>query len=287
MSKVTTQQVRQFYDNIGWQQDHDGIYQNARYEDLRPVSSEYIHRCHLRLNRYLTQAGKFFLDAGSGPIQYPEYLTYSQRYEYRVCVDISIVALEEARSRIGNHGLFVVADITYLPFKSGVFSGEVSLHTLHHLQIEDQKLAYFDLYRTLKPGSSGVIVNGWTDSKLMRRSQWLITLMEKLMGRLNKQRQTAVSDPGKNSGQKHPIDPQATGTFVKKMDAAWIRSEFSGKIDLDIFVWRSVSVRFLRSVIHSQLGGKVFLKLLFWLEDRFPRYFGENGQYPAVIIHRR
>ena len=53
---------------------------------------------------------------GSGPIQYPEYLTYSEGYQYRLCLDISIVALIEARKRIGEKGLFVVADVSNLPF---------------------------------------------------------------------------------------------------------------------------------------------------------------------------
>src|SRR5512135_432125 len=105
------QQVRQFYDQVGWQEQSDGFYQNASYEDLRPVSHEYIHKCHLRVLHHLNPSGKFLLDAGSGPIQYPEYLEYSHGYQHRVCADISIVALQEARKRIGNHGLFVVGDI--------------------------------------------------------------------------------------------------------------------------------------------------------------------------------
>ena len=97
----TKQDVRRFYDSIGWQKLSEGTYQNAQYEDLRPVSHAYIHKCHLRINRHLNRSGKYLLDAGSGPIQYPEYLTYSEGYDYRVCLDISIVALEEARDRIG------------------------------------------------------------------------------------------------------------------------------------------------------------------------------------------
>ena len=65
-------QVRQFYNQVGWQQVEGGVYQNARYEDLRPVAREYIHRCHLRVNRHLKAEGRFLLDAGSGPVQYVE-----------------------------------------------------------------------------------------------------------------------------------------------------------------------------------------------------------------------
>src|SRR5512133_2084353 len=131
----TKQQVREFYDQIGWSQAGDGLYQNARYEDLRPVSREYIHRCHLRVNNHLQASGDLLLDAGSGPVQYPEYLTYSQNYKFRVCLDISILALKEARNRLGEHGLFVVADVANLPFKPESFDGLVSLHTLQHLPL--------------------------------------------------------------------------------------------------------------------------------------------------------
>ena len=133
------EQVRQFYDQVGWKTVSDGVYQNARYEDLREVSRNYIHKCHLRVNRHLKPSGRYLLDAGSGPVQYPEYLTYSKNYEKRVCVDISILALKEARKRIGDKGLYVVADVAHMPFKDEVFDGAVSLHTFHHLPFEGSK----------------------------------------------------------------------------------------------------------------------------------------------------
>ncbi len=53
----TKQKVREFYDEIGWKQESDGNYQNARYEDLRPVSAEYIHKTRLRVNDGLIPTG--------------------------------------------------------------------------------------------------------------------------------------------------------------------------------------------------------------------------------------
>jgi hypothetical protein len=72
MADNTKQQVREFYDQVGWIKVGDGFYQNARYEDLRPISREYIHKCHMRVNRHLAQQGDILLDAGSGPVQWPE-----------------------------------------------------------------------------------------------------------------------------------------------------------------------------------------------------------------------
>ena len=176
------QDVRKFYNQIGWQKVSEGTYQNARFEDLRPVSRVYIHKCHLRVNHHLNSTGKYLLDAGSGPIQYPEYLTYSAGYEFRTCLDISIVALIEARDRIGcGHGLFVVADVANMPFKKNVFDGIVSLHTLHHLPGDDYVPTYHDLRRVLKKGGKAVVVNGWDESMIMKWFRKPILLMERLM----------------------------------------------------------------------------------------------------------
>jgi SAM-dependent methyltransferase len=280
----TKQQVRQFYDRVGWQEVSDGMYQNASYEDLRPVSRGYIHRCHMRVNRFLPSGGDFLLDAGSGPIQYPEYLTYSEGYRYRVCVDISIVALQEARKRVGAHGLFVVADVANLPFADGVFDGIVSLHTLHHLTLEDHKKGYDEFERSLKTGGYGVVVNGWGDSPLMKSASRIIAVMEKL----RKTRISSASTAQPQTAEKQEpaaSEKSPTGTFVKKMNAASLRSLLPGK-HVEIYCWRSVSVRFLRAVIHPGLLGGVWLRLLFWLEDRFPRFFGEKGQYPLIVVRK-
>jgi SAM-dependent methyltransferase len=281
------QQVRQFYDQIGWQQVGGGVYQNARYEDLRPVSQVYIHNCHLRINRHLKPNGKYLLDAGSGPIQYPEYLTYSEGYRYRVCLDLSIVALQEARQRIGESGLFVVADVAHLPFRPGAFDGVVSLHTLHHLPPGDQEQAYTGLYGVLAPGSSAVIVNGWTDAPLMRLVQPLVTLMEWSGKWLARQRgkEAPAAKTGKQAKQISN-DSNPTGTYIQKLDAVWLRSLLKDRMNFEIRVWRSVNVRFLRAVVHAPLGGRLWLRLLFWFEEQFPHFFGEKGQYPLVILRK-
>ncbi len=96
----------------------------------------------MRVKRHLAPTGDFLLDAGSGPVQYDVYLTYSQDYRYRVCMDLSVVALQEARKRLGEKGIYVNADISNLPFKDDTFDGIVSLHTIHHVPIEEKVGVY-------------------------------------------------------------------------------------------------------------------------------------------------
>lgn len=274
MAENTKQQVREFYDQIGWSQIGEGLYQNARYEDLRPVAREYIHKCHLRVNRHLASTGDLLLDAGSGPVQWPEYLTYSEGYRYRVCADLSITALREARQRLGAKGLYVVADIANLPFKAEAFDGVVSLHTIHHLPLAEHRRAYLELFRVLKIGKSAVVVNGWYNPLLMRIAEPFIRLGRALSGHPEKGRknQSAQEDP--------------TGTFVQKMTPRWLKRELNGMLNFEIYPWRSLSPRFMRWFVRPQLGGQAFLRFVFWLEETFPRFFGENGQYPLIVIRK-
>ncbi len=227
----TKQQVREFYDQIGWSQVGDGLYQNARYEDLRPVSREYIHKCHMRVKRHLAQKGDILLDAGSGPVQWPEYLTYSENYRYRLCADISITALKEARTKLGDTGLFVVADIANLPFRPD-----------------------------------------WHNPLLMRMAEPFIGLARLFSGRSAKKK------------KNWSMEDNQAGTFVEKMTPRWLKNELNGALKFEIYPWRSLSPRFMRWFVRPQFGGKTYLRLIFWLEEHFPRFFGENGQYPLIVI---
>ena len=267
-------QVREFYDRVGWKEVSDGVFQNARYEDLRPVSQEYIRRCHQRVGRHLAASGRLFLDAGSGPIQYPEYVEYSQGFARRICADISITALKAARERIGARGAFVVSDISHLPFTPEAFDAVVSLHTIHHLPVSQHLQAYLEIHRVLTPGRRAVVVNGWDSSPL---NQFFDRIKSWLKGRKGVAPVTGVSPEEIELGK---------GTFVNKQDARWLKGILRGKMDYRILVWRSASTNVLRFFIREEWLGRFWLRVLFSLEEVFPRFFGEKGLYPLVVISK-
>lgn len=273
MNEDTKQKVREFYDEIGWQQEQDGHYQNARYEDLRPVTREYIHRTRLRVLDGLMPAGRFLLDAGSGPVQYEEYKLFSQGYQKRVCLDISIQALREARERIGDHGLFAVGDLANLPFRNGSFDGVVSMHAIHHLAQTEHPRAYMEIHRVLSGGRTAAIVNGWHEPLLSRMAEPLIGFLRLLAGRSKKSKKEWLNEE----------DP--AGTFVQKMTPEWLKREIGTKMTIEIKPWRSLSTRILRWFVRP-FGGRTFLRLVFWLEGAFPGFFSENGQYPLIVIRK-
>jgi SAM-dependent methyltransferase len=271
----TKQRVRDFYDEVGWAQESGGLFQNARFEDMRPVSAEYIHRCHMRVNRHIAPTGNLLLDAGSGPVQWPEYLTYSAGYRHRVCVDLSITALRAAQEKLGAHGLVVVGDIACLPFRSNAFDGIVSIHAIHHLPASDHASAYRELVRVLGAGRNAVTINGWFRPLLMRLAEPLIGLGRMLAGRERKSRKRDRAELG---------DQEVT--FVQKMTPDRLRSELTGIVPYEVFAWRSLSPRFMQWFVREELGGRKLLRLVFWLEERFPRFFGLHGQYPMIVMQK-
>lgn len=294
-------QVRAFYDEVGWAVVGEGVYQNARYEDLRPVSRSYIRRCHRRVLHALPPSGELLLDAGSGPIQYPEYLEYSRSYRYRVCLDISIRALQEARRRIADHGLYVVGDMARLPFKPGVFSGAVSMHAVHHLPAGEQRTAFDELERVLQSGGAAVVVYSWGRSPLMAlaglpiaMANWAIRLyrrVRKLPGYSGRSpadqsavAQSAADQP--TAGQSAADQSAAGATFTYKHDYRWVRQNLTHLPGLRVRVWRSVNTGFLRALIHRRALGRVWLELLYRAEQLAPRLFGIIGQYPLIRFEK-
>jgi ubiquinone/menaquinone biosynthesis C-methylase UbiE len=275
------QEVQDFYNRVGWQEISEGVYQNATFEDLRPVAREYIHCCHLRVLRHLRQQGTYLLDAGSGPIQYPEYLEYSKNYSFRVCADISILALQEARKRIGSKGLFVVADVACLPFKTAAFEGVVSLHTIHHLPLDDHLTAYEELYRVLAQGCSAVVVNGWKNPPVERWARLLRRFADKLGIK------KAATQPDLPQAAPLPMSDQAGGkTFVSKYDARWFKQVVGKRMPYEIWVWRSVSVGIMRTWIQEGWLGRWILRVIYRFEELFPHFWGEKGVYPLIVIKK-
>lgn len=142
--------VKEWYDNFGWRRNPDEQYgDTSTFSQVGQSAHGYYEMdSHLQFIHHL-MGGVFLLDAASGAIPHPEYLAYSWFYQYRVCVDISIAALQEAAFKIGGVGFYCLADICHLPFQDNVFDGIVSGYTVQHVPESDQMIAVKELYRVL------------------------------------------------------------------------------------------------------------------------------------------
>ena len=99
-------------------------------------------------------------------------------------------------------------------------------------------------------------------------------------------RDARLRKPRPKKADQGPDHESPKGTFTNRHDVEWVRTTVGSHIPVEILVWRSVSVKFLRNMIHPILAGRLWLRLLYWLEERYPHYFGENGQYPLIVIRK-
>lgn len=259
--------VQKFYNLTGWQTNTEGEYTDAAiYEDLRPVSAEYTLRCHRRVMEHLPSNGKFLLDAASGAIQFNELLSYSENFTFRVCVDFSLTALQEARKKLGSKGIYVLCDITNLPFRDGFADAFISLNTIYHIPETQQVKAVWELHRTLQNSGRGVLVYDWFKHSLWMNIALLpfrafVFLRNKISGT-------------KGAGGRLYFFAHTLSYFRKHLP------------EFKLFVWRSVSVPFLRYYIHTSLFGKAILRRIYRYEDKNPERCGTLGEYPMLVFKK-
>tara|TARA_R110000868_G_C10971850_1_gene770133 strand:+ start:16276 stop:17157 length:882 start_codon:yes stop_codon:yes gene_type:complete len=275
----TTDSVRSFYDKIGWQEDEEGNFEDAlRFEDLRPVSADYIKNCHLRVRDAIEPSGHFLLDVASGPVQYDDYLMYHEGYQQRVCVDISISALKAARAKLGRKGVYILGDITELPFKDEVFDAVVSLHTIYHVPFERQPLAFEEIHRTLKVGRTAVVVYSWGEHSVFRifpRIPW--RAVSSLRNRLS------ILLRGRYIGEGSADTSQVLYSY--QAGPKWFLRQ-NWPFSFELKPWRSVDVELMKAVIKPWACGRLLLKVLFAIENRFPEKIALLGQYPLIKIRK-
>ncbi len=257
--------VSKFYNTKGWE-TIEGITEDAkRWEDLRPVASNYVNKCRLRVLKHIPDQGEKILDMASGPIQYPEYLKYSENFNKRYCVDLSAVALDEAKKKIGSHGIYLHGSFLDIDVKENYFDCAISLHTIYHIDKDLQENAVRKLLYVTKPGQPVIIVysNPFT----------LISLPVRLL-RMVKNFLTIE--------KKSNTDSELY--FFQHPNEWWLR--FNDISNIAMYPWRSFAANFTKKFIPNNKFGEKILIVLFNLEEAFPDFFVKYFQYNMVVLRK-
>ena len=299
LTASSTRAVMDFYDEIGWKKTASGAFHDADInEDFRAGSRRYIRDCHLRVNVHLPPRGRYILDIASGPIQYDEYLTYSENFDRRICCDVSFVALRAAAGRIGAKGIFIQCDITNIPLRDEAVDAFVCLHTIYHVPAERQLAAFRELERVTRRGGSGVVVYAW-DNDLWGAnltSPWrAITMM---LRRLHSALRPFVPDAllrwrQRNTGQsvQGGVAPAAAIQSASQHcyyahSYRWYEDNVAASGRWSLHSWRSVGLTTLKRRIPNNAFGEVLLAVLYRLESQFPRILGRFGAFPMIVLRR-
>lgn len=265
LRRAEKQVVADFYDRYGWTRDGDAPFRDAlAFEDLRPVTAAYRRRCNARIARGLGQ-GRYLLDAASGAVQLQDYVEFSRNFTTRVCLDLSLRGLLEAKRRLGAHALCVLGDITALPFADGVMDAFVSVHTVYHVPADEQAGAIAELYRVLKPAGRGVVVYSWgAQAPLLKRYAPLV------------ERRKA------HAAQDAP--PALPDLYFHPRDHAWYQREIAARYPVRLRVWRSVEKEFLATLVRSRWSALLLLAPLWLAEELMPERFGRLGIGPMFVF---
>jgi len=267
--------TRAFYDEVGWAKDASGLYNDtAKFVDTRSAPLEFTRACMRRLKKHFGKGGQFLLDAGCGPIAHDELLEYGEKFEKRVCVDLSAAALAEAQRKLGDKGVYLQGDLTNLPIETGSVDAAMCYHVIYQLPAELQANAFKELWRVLKPGGVAVVVYNWPSPKL----PWRIKRIAKAL-----------------LGEGHGATPVAANSNLPVGEGAqpdhnlltleWFESQkWPFRYTLDTY--RVVSNGFMRDAIPNNWKGDLFLKGLMLFQRLRPNYCGRYGEMPAIILHK-
>jgi ubiquinone/menaquinone biosynthesis C-methylase UbiE len=258
--------ISNFYNTSGWE-TKDNITEDARrWEDLRPIAEEYISKCRLRVLEHIPVSGENMLDMASGPIQYKEYLEYSKNFNKRYCVDLSISALEDAKKKIGDRGIFLCGSFFDIDLQPDYFDCTISLHTIYHIDKNRQEEAVRKLLKVTKSGRPVIIVYSNPNTLIK-----IFILPIRYLYRLFK--------------KKKPDTSSSELYFFSHPVKWWYR--FNDIADIQIFPWRSFSSDHQKIIIPNNKFGSRLFKCLFRIEENHPRFFVKHFQYPMIILKKR
>jgi len=274
------ERVSKFYNTVGWETEEEITEDARRWEDLREYAKDYVSKCRLRVLRHIPDHGVNILDMASGPIQYKEYLEYSKNFQKRYCVDLSSGAIEKAKNKIGDHGVFLHGSFFDIPLEENFFDCTVSLHTIYHIEKDKQEEAVRKLIKVTKPESPVIIVYSNPHTIISSiRSSFLIRALRKvrrlLKGAENETRIENRSDREQEMSlyfYPHPIE-------------WWDR--FSDIAYVQILPWRSFTSDTQKKIIPNNKMGGIMFNLLFFLEERLPVFFVKHFQYPMIILTKK
>lgn len=265
--KSAEKNISDFYNTIGWEVKEDVYEDTKRFEDLRELAQEYNDKCRLRIARHIPVQGDKMLDMASGPIPYKEYLDYSENFKQRYCVDLSAKALADAKRKLGDKGVILHGSFFELELAENQFDCAISLHTIYHMDKDQQIDAVKKLLAVTKPGQPVIIVYRNPDTLV----EYFVSPLRKLKQLWNKLNNVS-DDEGKLYAFAHPI--------------SWWK-QFESEAEVEIFPWRSFYSPHQKILIpNNKLGEKMFA-LLYNLEEKFPNFFVNNFQYPMIVLRKK
>ncbi|MEI6173259.1 MAG: class I SAM-dependent methyltransferase [Bacteroidota bacterium] len=269
MKNEAEEKVAKFYSEKGWEVV-DGVTKDAQlYEDFRDNAIDYVIKCRKRVQQYIPESGgENMLDVGSGAVQFKEYQDYSKAFKKRWCNDLSQMGLDEAKKRIGDHGVFLHGSFFDLDLKPDFFDCTISLHCIYHMDKDKQEEAVRKMISVTKPGHRVIIVYA-NPRTLIFYLKVPVKILKRVVG-LFKQKKA-----------KEEVD-----LYYFVHSVGWWK-RFRDVADVKLVPWRSFRSDDQKKLIpNSAFGKKIFDTLYNW-ENKYPGFFVRFFEYPLIILTKK
>lgn len=271
MTNQAEDKVSKFYNTEGWGTNGEITEDARRWEDLREHAKKYVSKCRLRVLDHIPESGVNILDMASGPIQYKEYLVYSRNFKKRYCVDLSLEALESAKKKIGDHGVFLHGSFFDIPLEENFFDCAISLHTIYHIDKNRQEEAVRKLIKVTKTGKPVIIVYSNPNSLMF-------SLKKSFPSRVIRRVKRFIEKSRRKTQEGKPLNPY----FYPHPIGWWHR--FSDVACVKILPWRAFGADVQKKLIPDNKIGENLFRILFNLEEKYPDFFVRYFQYPMIIL---
>jgi len=259
-------EIKDFYERIGWKHQ-DGISEDAKLnENLSYFAQRYVSQVRMRISDNLPKRGDFFLDIGSGPIQYKEYEILSKYFKERHCVDLSATALKLASRKLGPEHV-KSHNLDFFEFESDLkFEAICAINCLYHVNIDKQIDFVRKMLTFLTSNGVALIVysNPMAPSAIFTKCLMKIRTKFKFW------------TPNKSS--VNPI------YFERHKRKIW--QSLTEDFQVELIPWRTLNPILELKLLPKNRFGSLLLEIFFWLESKqfwisFSEYYMVRITYKA------
>jgi hypothetical protein len=133
------------------------------------------------------------------------------------------------------------------------------MHTIYHIDKDKQEEAIRKIIDLTKPGAPVVIVYGNPDTLIHKSKKIVLALLRK------EDKKTLIY------GYTHPL--------------SWWK-KFEDVAQVKIYPWRSFSAQHQKILFPNNVLGSILFRILWNLEEWFPRFFAHHFQYPMIVLKK-
>ena len=263
--------IRDYYDRYGWTTANGISGEDALFRDFSPPYYPYQDAVNARTLTYLAGLGHKLLIAGGGDL--PEtHLCLARRFSQTTCLDISKVAIEIARSKLGRQAEFILGSLLKIPRPDNYFDAVYCAHVIYHIGEDQQERAVRELIRVTRPGGRIAVIYANPHS--------LPNHLVKVKGRLpllrNMRRKRIRRRPELGHGPPYYFAHPLTW---------WAR--FNDECEVEVRPWVVMSNTEEESILLRDGIAALAYRLCAWLESQYPHRAAQWWSYPLFLLTKR